>query len=159
MASYDNDMVPTVRIHSENETGDSLTRIARAFRELGDDKVTSMILQDKARLSTNIKTAGKEIADEESETARSLIRRRQYRSKSGYVGQNTLANSLVVNQSDDGMTQDIYPTAMNHGYEYGQAFEFGLKSKNYPAQHPMKDSSNHLKPDKFVEQAIKNSIK
>lgn len=158
--SWDNEHTPTVRIQAVNNASDELIAMARSLKESGNDDLAKSVLQDNVRLKNNIPIAVKKIANDEVDGSMKLIRERQYHSKSGYVGHGNLMHSIKSDISEDGLTADIAPHAQSkEGYEYGQAFEFGLKNKNYPAQHPMHDSGMTLDVEKHSNEAIENSFK
>jgi hypothetical protein len=155
-----NDHIPTVQIRTEDKFSEPLTDLARSLVAMGDNDLAATILSDREKLSINSKKSIKYIAKDEASAAEKLIKERQYHSKSGYVGHGNLAHSIKINAKDGGKVYDIYPTATNQGYNYGQAFEFGLKTKRYPAQHPMKDSADALdgKINERVQSAIDESL-
>lgn len=158
--SWNNDHTPTVRIKADTGYQNDMEYMARKLANSGFDDLAGDILQDKSRMDVNIKIAVKKAAKDEVESAKDLVRKRQYHSKSGYVGHGNLVNTIKDSYSKGGLTADIAPHAESKdGYEYGQAFEFGLKSKNYPAQHPMRDSGRSLDVNKYADEALKNSIK
>lgn len=158
--SWDNEHIPTVRIQAKNNASNSLINMARSLKQSGNDDLAKLILEDNARLKVNILKAVEKAANDEVISAKKLIREREYHSNSGYVGHGNLFNSVKADSTKDGLTFDVAPHAESkEGYEYGQAFEFGLKSKNYPAQHPMHDSGLDLDVDKYADEAIDKSIK
>lgn len=158
--SWDNEHVPVVRIQATNNYENDMTEMARELKRSGNSDLAEMILKDKARLKVNIPKAVDKSANDEVESAQKLIINRQYRSKSGYKGHGNLSKSVAKHTSKDKMLSDVYADAESkEGYEYIQAFENGLKNKNYPAQHPMHDSGIALDVDKYANEAIKNSIK
>lgn len=158
--SWNNKHTPTVRIQAQNNASDKMIELARSLKQSGNDDLAKLILQDKVRLENNIPAAIKKLGNNEVKDAKDLVRDRQYKSKSGYVGHGNLMNSIKAEISDDKLSVDIAPHAESkEGYEYGQAFEFGLKKKDYPAQHPMHDSGIALDVDKLAKEAIDKSIK
>jgi len=158
--SWDNEHVPVVRIQAKDNFSDPLIAMARSLKQSGNDDLAEMILQDKARLKNNVPKAVDKIANDEVDGAQKLIREREYHSKSGYVGHGNLWKSVAKHSSKDGMSSDIYANAESKdGYEYIQAFENGLKDRNYPAQHVMHDSGMQLDVDKYSDEIIENSIK
>lgn len=158
--SWDNDHIPTVRITGKDGYSNNMSSMASTLKSLGEDDIAKSILQDKRRLDNNIPKAIKKIANDEVDGAMKLVRERQYHSKSGYVGHGNLMHSIKPNFKSGGWSADIAPHAIaKDGYEYDQAFEFGLKNKNYPAQHPMRDSGRDLDVDRHSDEAINNSIK
>ena len=63
--------------------------------------------------------------------------------------------------TDDKRTHLIYTDATSKdGYNYSQAFEFGLLNRNYPAQHPFRDAGNKITPqvEKIAEEAIRKGF-
>ncbi|MBA1394000.1 hypothetical protein EQ500_09020, partial [Lactobacillus sp. XV13L] len=128
-----NDHIPTVQIRAEDRFSESLTSLARTFVQMGDEDLATDILSDKKKLKINSQQSVEYIAKDEAAAAEKLIKERQYHSKSGYIGHGNLAHSIQIDSVDGEQACDIYPTATNDGYNYGQAFEFGLKTKNYPA--------------------------
>lgn len=158
--SWDNEHVPTVRIEGRNSFSNDLINMARLLKQSDNVDLAEIILQDNARLKANLPKAVDKIANDEVDSAQKLIKERQYHSKSGYVGRGNLWKSVAKHPSKDGMSSDIYANAESkEGYEYIQAFENGLKDRNYPAQHVMHDSGMKLDVDKYSDEMIKNSIK
>lgn len=85
-----------------------------------------------------------------------LMKERQYHSKSGYVSH----GNMVRNTKDhrDGHKHEIYSDALaKSGYNYSQAFEFGLLTRNYPAHHPFEDTYNHTQGlfEKNIDEALR----
>lgn len=156
----DNDHIPTVQIKVKDGFSKPLQNLANSFLEIGDKDLAAEILQDKKKLTVNSQQSIEYMAKDEAAAAESLIKDRQYHSKSGYIGHGTLAHSIKIKAKENGKAIDIYPTATNNGYNYGQAFEFGLKSKKYPAQHPMKDSADSLdnQINRRAQTAIEKSL-
>ena len=152
----DNDHIPTVQIRAEDGFSETLTDLAQTFIQMGDSDLAADILSDKKKLEINSQQSVEYIAKDEAAAAEKLIKERQYHSKSGYIGHGNLAHSIKIKSRSNGKTCDVYPTATNDSYNYGQAFEFGLKSKNYPAQHPMKDSADAL--DKQIDERVQSAI-
>lgn len=158
--SWDNEHVPVVRIEAKNNVSDDLISMARSLKQSGNSDLAELVLQDDARFKANLPKAVDKIANDEVDGAQKLIRERQYHSKSGYVGHGNLWKSVAKHSSKDGMSSDIYANAESKdGYEYIQAFENGLKDKNYPARHVMHDSGMQLDVDKYSDEIIRNSIK
>ena len=158
--SWDNEHVPVVRIQARDNFSDDMVAMARSLKQSGNSDLAELVLQDKARLKVNVPKAVDKIANDEVDGAQKLIKEREYHSKSGYVGPGNLWKSVAKHPSKDGMTSDIYANAESKdGYEYIQAFENGLKDRNYPAQHVMHDSGMQLDVDKYSDEIIKNSVK
>ncbi|ATO46019.1 hypothetical protein C5L30_000340 [Companilactobacillus farciminis] len=158
--AWDNEHVPVVRVQAQDNFSDDLTSMAKLLKDSGNEDLAKLVLQDKARLKKNIPKAINKIANDEVDGAQKLIKERQYHSKSGYVGHGNLWKSVAKHPSRDGMKSDIYANAESiDGYEYIQAFEYGLKNKNYPAHHVMHDSGMALDVDKYSDEIIRKSIK
>lgn len=159
---------PTVRIQGRDSYSQMMTEMARSLKYSGNPDLAELILQDKARLNSNVPTAINKLANDEVSDAIDLIEAREYKSKSGYHGNGNLRNSITKTISKDGLTAEIFPTALSSdgkgtksksNYKYGRAFENGLKNKNYPAQHPMHDSGIKLDVNKYDKNILDSSFK
>lgn len=167
MSEDDSKDQPTVRIQVGNDYKDPMIAMARSLKQSGNSDLAEMILQNKARMETNVPKLIEKLGNQEVSDSINLIREREYHSKSGYHGNGNLEKSIKKKISNDGLSVDVFPTALSSdgkgkskgGYPYGAAFEHGLKSKNYPAQHPMRDSGRDLDVDTYVADMLKNSIK
>lgn len=166
--AWNNEHVPVVRVQAKDNFSDDLTNMARSLKQSGNADLAEMILQNKARLKENVPKAIEKIGNQEISDVIDLIRKREYNSKSGYKGRGNLEQSIKKEISKDKLSVDIFPTALSSdgngdqskdGYEYGQAFENGLKDRNYPAHHPFHDSGMDLDVDTYSDEMIKNSIK
>ncbi|MDG5112686.1 hypothetical protein [Companilactobacillus pabuli] len=158
--AWDNEHVPVVRVQGVDGFSDNITKMARSLKESGNTDLAKLFLQDKARLKKNIPKAIQKIANDEVDDAQDLIKKREYRSKSKYIGRGNLWKSVAKHSTKDGMKSDIYANAESkEGYEYIQAFEYGLKNKNYPAHHVMHDSGMDLDVDTYSDEAIRKSMK
>lgn len=158
--SEENKDLPTVRIQAKDTFSQPLTEMAGALKRTGDEDLAKLLLQDKARLKVNVKKGVDKLANDEVSDAIDLIEDREYKSKSGYHGNGDLRNSVAKHTSKNGMQSDVYANVQSKdGYQYAKAFEYGLKSKDYPAQHVMKDSGEALDETKYDDEILGNSIK
>lgn len=108
----------------------------------------------------NLEKATSNAADETVTEVANLMKERQYHSKSGYVGHGFMVSHLTDHQK--GKRHEIYTDATNGGYNYSQAFEFGLLTRNYPAHHPFQDAASHLgvnRPGGEFEQKASEAIR
>ena len=154
--SWNNDNVPKIVLDYDDdqamETAATLAATLEKNGFEGADNVRTMM----ANAHVEAGKAVNKTANETLKEVTDLMKERQYHSKSGYIGH----GNMVSHTKDHvkGNHHEIYTDALaNDGYNYSQAFEFGLLTKDYPAHHPYEDTANHLKGK--LEENVTNAIK
>lgn len=151
--SWNNDNVPKIILDYDDSNMRAVSaQVSAVLDKNGFGDGGRVIRLETALAHTNAEKAVTKTADETVQEVATLMRMRQYHSKSGY-GPGTKAfekkannQHMVDNLKDhvDGNRHEIYTTTTNDGYNYSQAFEFGLLTRNYPAQHPFQDTASLL---------------
>lgn len=151
--SWNNDNVPKIIYDLDDKDFiEKMGAIAGVLDHNGFGDAGLELRKETAIAHVNTEKAVTKTADETVQEVANLMRYRQYHSKSGY-GPGTPAfdrkannQHMVDNLKDhvDGNRHEIYTTTTNGGYNYSQAFEFGLLTRNYPAHHPFQDAASHL---------------
>lgn len=150
--SWNNDHIPEIDIsYDTSEAERTLASISAMLDKNGFGDAGRELRIRSARALTAGKRAVDDMADQTTKEVADLMRERQYRQPSYHPGTyafNHKANNqhMVDRLKDhkDGNKHRIYSDITNKGYNYSQAFEFGLLTKNYPAHHPFQDAANHL---------------
>lgn len=155
--AWDNEHVPKIVYEYDDEKMiNSLHSIAgfldeNNFGGAGDDlRKLALSADDAVEQGTNktVNETLKEVTD--------LMKERQYHSKSGYVGRGNMVKNVKDHQNDH--RHEIYSDALSKdGYNYSQAFEFGLLTLDYPAHHPFEDAYNHTQGlfEKNIDEALR----
>lgn len=155
--AWNNDHIPKIIYEYDDENmRNSMNDIAKVldengFGSAGDELRKLTLSADEAIEHGTNKTVNetlKEVTD--------LMKERQYHSKSGYVGHGNMVKNTKDHQ--DGHKHEIYSDALSKdGYNYSQAFEFGLLTRNYPAHHPFEDTYNHTRGllEKNIDEALR----
>lgn len=167
--SWNNDNVPKIVYDYEGDGFlEKMGAISAVLDHNGFGDGGRELRKETALAHTNVEKAVTKTAEETVQEVATLMRMRQYHSKSGY-GPGTEAfdkkannQHMVDNLKDhvDGNRHEIYTTTTNGGYNYSQAFEFGLLTRNYPAHHPFQDAATHLdrRLDDNVSEAIRKGF-
>lgn len=150
--SWNNDNIPEIDFdYDDAEFKRTMASIAAVLdkNDFGDGGARLRAMS--ARASVAGERAVNQAAEETVTEVRNLMKERQYRQPSYHPGvrafDRKVNNQRMVNGLKDhvkGHQHRIYTDTTNHGYNYSQAFEFGLLTKNYPAHHPFQDAANHL---------------
>lgn len=149
----DNSHVPEIQLsYDDAEARMIITKVAAALDSQHFGEGGHVLRSMMTAADINLGRATNKAANETVKEVADLMRMRQYHGKSGY-GPNSKAfrrkanNQHMVERLKDhvnGQEHRIYTDISNNGYNYSQAFEYGLLSKNYPAHHPFEDAANHL---------------
>ena len=171
--AWNNNYVPEIDLSYEtDDTKQMMAEISAMLDKNGFGDAGRKLRIRTARALIAGDRAVNSMADQTVQEVAGLMRDRQYRQKSYHPG--TYAFNHKVNNQHmvdrlkdhkDGNTHRIYTDITNKGYNYSQAFEFGLLTKNYPAHHPFQDAANHLglnqmngKLDSQVDEAIRKGF-
>lgn len=170
--SWKNDNIPEIDLEC-NLDKRSFAAIAAMLDKNGFGSTGAELLEMAANVNDQAQGAVDSVANDTVKEVTDLIKERQYHSKSGYgpgsrsfdrkVGNQHLANS--VKDYREKSKHRILANITNGGYNYSQAFEFGLLSRDYPAHHPFEDAARHLGLDQLngefdreVDEAIRRGI-
>lgn len=141
--SWDNSHIPTIRYEIVDEMG-AIDTMAHALTKAGLGSVVPQLksMRHKTMLyaQANLRVASNKTVIK----AQQLINQRQGHSKSGYIPTGNLIRNTKDHELAGGLVHEIYSEATNKGYNYSQAFEFGLLDRNYPAQHPFTDAGKSM---------------
>lgn len=154
--SWDNEHIPTIRYEVVDEMG-AINTMAVALNKVG---LGSVVPQLKAMRRNTMLYAKHNLRVASQKTvvqAQQLINQRQGHSKSGYLPTGNLIHNTKDHELAGGLVHEIYSEATNQGYNYSQAFEFGLLNRDYPAQHPFTDAGKGMLSE--VEMQLMNALK
>lgn len=145
--SWNNDNIPQIAYeYDDNEAKHTIAAISATLDKNNFGDAGATLRNMMAQTDVNLEQATKHTADETVKEVGNLMKARQYHSKSGYVGHGLMVSNLKDHV--DGKRHTVYTDATNKGYNYSQAFEFGLLTRDYPAHHPFQDAASHLGTDK-----------
>lgn len=150
--SWNNDNVPKIILdYDDSELKRVMAEMSATLDKNGFGDGGRLLRNMTALASVGGQRATNKVAEQATNEVRDLMRERQYRQPSYHPGIKAFdrkANNqrMVNNLKDhvDGNRHEIYTTTTNGGYNYSQAFEFGLLTRKYPAHHPFEDAANHL---------------
>lgn len=150
--SWTNDHVPEIDIdYDDEEAKQTLAEISAVLDKNGFGDAGRELRIRSARALTAGERAVDDMADKTVQEVSTLMRERQYRQPSYHPGvyafDHKVNNQHMVDRlkdHKDGNKHRIYTDINNNGYNYSQAFEFGLLTRKYPAHHPFEDAANHL---------------
>lgn len=150
--SWNNDNVPKIILdYDDSELKRGMAEMSATLDKNGFGDGGRLLRNMTALASVGGQRATNKVAEQATNEVRDLMRERQYRQPSYHPGIKAFdrkANNqrMVNNLKDhvDGNRHEIYTTTTNGGYNYSQAFEFGLLTRKYPAHHPFEDAANHL---------------
>ncbi|HJF54387.1 MAG TPA: hypothetical protein K8W06_04475 [Limosilactobacillus coleohominis] len=169
--SWNNDNVPKIILdYDDSNLRQTMAQISATLDKnefgAGGRRLRNMT----AMASVSGERATNKMAERAKGEVLDLMRDRQYNQPS-YGPEKAKAwhdkhnNARMVDNLKDhvkGNHHEIYTTTTNGGYNYSQAFEFGLLTRNYPAHHPFEDAANHLNLNQLngpFEQAIDEAIR
>ena len=149
--SWNNYHIPEIDLGYEFDE-QSFANIAATLDKNGFGDAGTLLRNMTANADARAEKAVNSEANNVVKEVTDLIKERQYHSKSGYGPGSSSFQRKVNNQHlvdtvkdhHDGNKHRIYANATNGGYNYSQAFEFGLLSRKYPAHHPLEDTVHHL---------------
>lgn len=150
--SWNNDNVPEIDIsYDDSQMKQTMANISAMLDKNNFGDAGAKLRNLTAAASYNGEQAVNKMAEQTTSEVRNLMKERQYRQPSYHPGVKAFdhkANNqhMVDNLKDhkDGNKHRIYTDINNNGYNYSQAFEFGLLTRKYPAHHPFEDAANHL---------------
>jgi hypothetical protein len=168
--SWNNDNIPKIILdYDDSDMRQVMAQISATLDKnefgAGGRRLRNMT----ALASVNGERATNKMAERAKGEVLDLMRERQYRQPSYHPGTPAFDrkgnNQRMVDNLKDhvkGNRHEIYTTTTNGGYNYSQAFEFGLLTRKYPAHHPFEDAANHLNLKQLngpFEQAIDEAIR
>lgn len=149
--SWNNDHIPEIDLEYDMDK-QSFANIAATLDKNGFGDAGALLRNMTASADVGVERAINSGANDVVKEVTDLIKERQYHGKSGYgPGKHQFARKVnnqhladTVKDHHDGHRHRIYASATNNGYNYSQAFEFGLLTRDYPAHHPFADTAQHL---------------
>lgn len=166
--SWNNDHIPEIVYDYDDESmRKTLAVLAATLDKNHFGNAGNHLRHMAARASINGERAVNKTANQTVKEVGDLMKERQYRQPSYHPGtyayEHKANNQRLVHRlSDhvDGNKHTIYSDVTNKGYNYSQAFEFGLLTRNYPAHHPFQDAGTHLRGvlEKNVDEGIRKGF-
>lgn len=166
--SWNNDNIPQIIYDYDDESmRKTMASISAMLDKNGFGSAGSELLNRTARASVEAQNAVNKTADDTVKEVANLMKERQYRQPSYHPGLKAFSRKANNQRMVEGLKDHrednkhvIYTDTTNNGYNYSQAFEFGLLTRNYPAHHPFQDAANHLKGelDKNVNEALRKGF-
>lgn len=150
--SWNNDNIPEIDIsYDDSQLKQAMASISATLDKNNFGDAGAKLRNMTATASYNGERAVNKLAEQTANEVRNLMKERQYRQPSYHPGVKAFdrkadSQHMVNNLKDhvDGNKHRIYTTTTNGGYNYSQAFEFGLLTRKYPAHHPFQDAATHL---------------
>lgn len=150
--SWNNDNIPEIDIsYQDSQMRSVMANISAMLDKNNFGNAGAKLRNMTAMASYNGERAVNKMAEQTTDEVRNLMRERQYRQPSYHPGVKAFDrkanNQRMVDNLKDHVKDNnhrIYTTTTNGGYNYSQACEFGLLTRNYPAHHPFQDAANHL---------------
>lgn len=151
--SWNNDNVPKIILDYDDSNMRAVSaQVSAVLDKNGFGDGGRVVRLETAQASVLGKKATNKVAERTKAEVLDLMRMREYKqpsyneadSKKWHAKHN---NARMVDNLRDhvnGNRHEIYTTTTNGGYNYSQAFEFGLLTRNYPAHHPFQDAASHL---------------
>lgn len=168
--SWNNDNIPKIILeYDDSNLRQTMAQISATLDKnefgAGGRRLRNMT----ALASVNGERATNKMAERAKGEVLDLMRDREYNQPSYHPGvpafeRKAESQKMTTNLKDHvtGNRHEIYTTTTNGGYNYSQAFEFGLLTRKYPAHHPFEDAANHLNLKQLngpFEQAIDEAIR
>ena len=157
--AWNNEHIPKIIYEYDDE---SMLNSANKLAEFLDANDFGNAGNDIRAMASNadeaIEHATNKTVNETLKEVTDLMKERQYHSKSGYVGHGNMVKNTKDHQ--EGHKHEIYSDALaKDGYNYSQAFEFGLLARKYPAHHPFEDTYNHTRGlfEKNIDEVLERS--
>ena len=149
--SWNNDNIPEIDLEYSMDKH-SFAELAATLDKNGFGDAGTLLRNMVADTDANVSHVVNDEANQVVKEVTDLIKERQYHSKSGYGPGSKQFDRKVNNQHlvdtvkdhHDDNKHRVFATATNGGYNYSQAFEFGLLSRKYPAHYPFADTAQHL---------------
>lgn len=150
--SWTNDNVPKIILDYDDSNMRAVSaQVSAVLDKNGFGNGGRVVRLETARASVLGEKATNRVAERTKAEVLTLMRERQYKQPSYHPGvwafDHKANNAHMVDNLRDhvnGNRHEIYTTTTNGGYNYSQAFEFGLLTRNYPAQHPFQDTASLL---------------
>lgn len=150
--SWNNDSIPEIDIsYDDGQMKRTIASISSMLDRNHFGDAGAKLRNMTRAASHNGEMAVNKAAERTTNEVRDLMRERQYRQPSYHPGVKAFdhkANNqhMVDRLKDhrDGNKHRIFTDITNGGYNYSQAFEFGLLTRRYPAHHPFQDAASHL---------------
>lgn len=168
--SWNNDNIPEIDIsYQDSQMKSVMANISATLDKNNFGDAGARLRNMTAMASYNGERAVNKLAERTTDEVRNLMKERQYRQPSYHPGVKAFDrkanNQRMVDNLKDHVKDNkhrIYTTTTNGGYNYSQAFEFGLLTRKYPAHHPFQDAANHLnlnQPDGKLDQDVSEAIR
>lgn len=168
--SWNNDNIPKIILdYDDSDMRQVMAQISATLDKNGFGDGGRRLRNMTALASVSGERATNKMSERAKGEVLDLMRERQYRQPSYHPGTPAFDrkgnNQRMVDNLKDhvkGNRHEIYTTTTNGGYNYSQAFEFGLLTRKYPAHHPFEDAANHLNLKQLngpFEQAIDEAIR
>lgn len=150
--SWNNDNVPKIVLeYDDSNMKQVAAEVSAVLDKNGFGDGGRAIRSMTARASVMGEKATNSAAEATKKAVLDNMRNREYYQPSYHPGVPAFdrkANNqrMTANLKDHvkGNRHEIYTTTTNGGYNYSQAFEFGLLTRRYPAHHPFQDAASHL---------------
>lgn len=151
--SWNNDNVPKIILeYDDSNMKEVAAQVAAVLDHNGFGNGGRAVRALTAKASVAGERATNGVAETTTNEVRNLMKERQYHQpsygpKKAAEWHNKHDNARMVENLKDhvkGNRHEIYTTTTNGGYNYSQAFEFGLLTRRYPAQHPFRDAASRL---------------
>lgn len=152
--SWNNDNVPKIVLeYDDSNMKQVAAEVSAVLDKNGFGDGGRAVRNMTARASVMGEKATNSAAEATKKEVLDLMRERQYRQPSygpkkadAWHAKHDSAR-MADNLKDHvkGNRHEIYTTTTNGGYNYSQAFEFGLLTRRYPAHHPFQDAASHLR--------------
>ena len=159
--AWTNDNVPKIVYEMDDQATNTIAQIAATLDHNEFSAAGDLLRSMGAATAVNLERATNRTVNATIKEVTDLMKSRQYHSKSSYIGHGNMVSQVKDHKTSKG-THEIYTDALAaDGYNYSQAFEFGLLNRNYPAYHPFEDAARHL-DDEFernVDEAIKRGMR
>lgn len=159
--AWTNDNVPKIVYEMDDQATNTIAQIAATLDHNEFGAAGDLLRSMGAATAVNLERATNRTVNATIKEITDLMKSRQYHSKSGYIGHGNMVSQVKDHKTSKG-THEIYTDALAaDGYNYSQAFEFGLLNRNYPAHHPFEDAARHLDGEfeRNVDEAIKRGMR
>ena len=159
--AWTNDNVPKIVYEMDDQATNTIAQIAATLDHNEFGTAGDLLRSMGAATAVNLERATNRTVNATIKEVTDLMKSRQYHSKSGYIGHGNMVSQVKDHKTNKG-THEIYTDALaTDGYNYSQAFEFGLLNRNYPAHHPFEDTARHLDGEfeRNVDEAIKRGMR
>lgn len=165
--SWNNDHIPEIVYDYDDESmRKTLAVLAATLDKNHFGNAGNHLRHMAARASINGERMVNKTANQTVKEVGDLMKYRQYHysyNENSKAFKDKADNQHMVEQLRDhvdGNKHTIYSDITNKGYNYSQAFEFGLLTRKYPAHHPFQDAGTHLNGvlEKNVDEGIRKGF-